>query len=86
MDCRAKSGKAASQQTTDGKCSGQTNDQTEDDRIHSLPHDQTQYVLRLRAERHAHTNFAGALFDGVSDGAVNSNDREQQGDAGENTE
>src|SRR6266576_2423005 len=74
------------QQTTDGKCSSQTNNQTKDYGIHSLPHNQTQHICRLRAERHAHTNLTGALLDGVSDGAINSNDREEQGDAGKNTE
>src|SRR6266566_7627071 len=72
------------QQTTDGKCSGQTNNQTKDYRIHSLPHDQTQYIRRLRAQRHAHTDLAGALFDCVSDCAINPNDCEQQGDTGKN--
>src|SRR6266536_4658493 len=65
------------QQTADGKCSGQTNNQTKDYRIHSLPHDQTQHIRCLRAQRHAHTDLAGALFDCVSDGTVNSNDGEQ---------
>src|SRR6266567_3885170 len=74
------------QQTTDGKCSSQTNNQTKDYGIHSLPHNQTQHICRLRAERHAHTNLTGALFDGVSDGAINSNDREEQGDAGKSAE
>src|SRR6266550_1118860 len=36
--------KLRSQQATDRKCSGQANNQTEDDRIHSLPNDKAQYI------------------------------------------
>src|SRR4051812_20816723 len=78
--------KLRGQQATDGKSSGQTNNQTEDDRTHPLPHDEAQYVPRLRTERHAHTNFASALFDGVSDSTVDSNHSKEHGDTGEHTQ
>src|SRR6266700_3705471 len=55
------------QQTADGKCAGQTNNQTKDYGIHSLPHHQTQHIRRLRAQRHAHTNLTGAHGAGRAD-------------------
>ena len=47
---------------------------------------ETQHIARLRAEGHANANFAGALFDCVSDRAVNPNAREQERDSGKNPE
>ena len=57
-----------------------TRDQSDNDRRHSLCDDEPQDVHRLRAERHAHADFAGALLDRVSDRAVNSNHRQDQRD------
>src|SRR6266550_1764695 len=54
-------------------------------RFHSLAHDERQDIARLRSERHAHADLAGALLDGVGNCAVNPNAREQKRDAGENS-
>src|SRR5439155_14498280 len=48
-------------QTTDTKCSRETNDQTEDNWIHSLAYDQPQHVSCLCAQGHPHSNFASAF-------------------------
>src|SRR5437588_3332383 len=55
-------------------------------RFHSLAHDKPQDIARLRAERHADADLAGALLDGVGNRAINPNAREQERDAGENAE
>src|SRR6266403_988758 len=57
-----------------------------DHRLHSLAHDEPQDIARLRAERHADADLAGALLDGVGNSAVNPNAREQERNAGENAE
>src|SRR6266404_5754205 len=46
--------------------------------------DHTRDVERPRAQRHAHTNFAGALGDGVSEHAVNADTGEHQRQSREN--
>ena len=60
--------------------------QTNDNRFHSLIDNQAKHVARLRAERHPHADFAGALFHRISDCAVNPDAREQQRAAGKNSE
>src|SRR6266481_1196424 len=55
-------------------------------RFHSLAHDKPQDIARLRAERHADADLAGALLDGVGNRAINPNAREQERNAGENAE
>ena len=44
------------------------------------------FLHRLRPERHAHPNFAGALLHRVGDGAINSDNGKQQSNAGERAE
>ena len=65
-----------SEETSRRKGSGQTNNQTNENRMHPLPDNEPQDIAGLRAERHANADFAGALFDRVCDGTVNSDDRE----------
>src|SRR5205085_2420329 len=48
--------------------------------FHSLIHNKAQHIAGLRAERHPHSDLTGALFDCVSDRAVNADAREQQRD------
>ena len=43
-----------------------------------LPEDHAAHALRLRAERHPHTDLARPLFDGVREHAVESHRREQR--------
>ncbi len=61
------------EESPDGKCSCQTNDQAEDDRSSFPAVRPNQHIHRLRAQRHAHTYLAGALFDHVSDSAIDPN-------------
>ena len=58
----------------------------EQDRLHALADDQAENVAGLRAERHAHADFAGALLDRVSDRAVDADGREEQRDGREDAE
>src|SRR5438128_3356981 len=57
-----------------------------DHRFHSLAHDEPQDIACLRAERHAHTDLASALLDGVGNRAVNADAREQERNDRENAE
>src|SRR5205823_3933665 len=52
-------------------------------RAHALADDELEHVTSLRSERHADSDFAGALLDAVCDRAVNSNGREEERDPGE---
>ena len=65
---------------------GQTEEEPDHHRVHSLPNDQREHVRGLRAERHAHADLARALLDGVGDRAVDADRREEERDAGENAE
>src|SRR5690349_2702556 len=73
-------------QSSDREGSGHTDGKSEHHWHHSLPHDQSQNIPRLRTERHAHTYFAGALRDGISNRAVNTHRGEKQRDAGKDAE
>ena len=64
----------------------EANGQTDCDRAHALVDDQTEDVARLRTERHAHADFAGALSDRVRHGAVDADRCQHHGDAGEDSE
>ena len=60
--------------------------QPQQNRIHPLFHHEPQNICDLRAERHAHSDFARSLFDRISDRTVNSDDREQQRNTGKRAE
>src|SRR5882757_1751579 len=70
--------KLSRDEMTGAKRGGKPDYQPEQNRIHPLFHHESQNICDLRAERHAHSDFGGSLFDRVSDRAVNSDDREQQ--------
>src|SRR6476659_1864865 len=70
--------KLGGDEMTSAKRGGKADYQPEQNRIHPLFHHESQNICDLRAERHAHSDFGRSLFDRVSDGAVNSDDREQQ--------
>ena len=73
-------------QTSQGKRRRNSNHESDHDRTHALADDELEHVARLRAERHADADFAGALFNRISDCAVNSDARQQERDAGKNSE
>src|SRR5271155_2239329 len=52
----------------------------------AVAHDHAENVAGLRAERHAQTDFAGALRDQIGEHAENSGGGEQQGDGGKSAE
>src|SRR6267378_4787100 len=78
--------KLSRDEMTRAKRGGKADYQPKQNRIHPLLHHEPQNICDLRAERHAHSDFARSLFDGVSDRTVNSDDREQQRNTGKRAE
>src|SRR5262249_52924199 len=74
------------EQTTKRKRGNQADRKSDHNRFHSLINDHTQDVERLSADGHADPDFAGALFNRVSDRAVNADAGEQQRHASKNSE
>src|SRR5438270_4827988 len=68
--------KLSRDEMTRAKRGGKADYQAEQNRIHPLFHHELQNICDLRAERHAHSDFARSLFDRISDRAVNSDDGE----------
>src|SRR6266446_5791863 len=73
-DAIQQAGGLASNRQRDQYAHGRANQRQE----HALPEHQPQHLARLRAQRHAQPDFAGALCDGIGQHAVNSNRRENQ--------
>src|SRR5437764_6120665 len=78
--------KLSRDEMTRAKRGGKADYQPEQNRSHPLFHHELQNICDLRAERHAHSDFARSLFDRISDRAVNSDDREQQRNTGKRAE
>src|SRR5437588_725455 len=70
-------------QSPESECGDNSNGKADDDRLHPLANDQFKHICGLRAQGHAHADFAGALLDAVRDRAINSNGREEERDPGE---
>ena len=66
--------------------SGETDSQAEEDRSHSLAHDEAQDIEVLRAECHADADFARPLFHRVGDRAVDTDRRQEQSHPREDAE
>ncbi len=64
----------------------QTDAQSDQHGIHALSDHELQNVFNLSTKRHAHADFSSTLLNGVSDGAVNSDNCKQQRDAGKRAE
>ena len=65
--------------TAKRKCADDAEHEPDHHRRHSLTHDETKHIRGLRAERHADSDFAGALLDAVSDGAINADRGQHKG-------
>src|SRR5256885_15852488 len=63
--------------TCSEKCN-ETETQSNQNRVHPLPHDKTQNIFDLSAECHSHTDFGGALFHRIGDRTIYSDNREQK--------
>jgi len=75
-----------SEESAQGKCGPEAEEQPDHDRLHPLRNDKPQNVARLRAECHAQANLPSPLFDRVGDRAVNPNKSEKKSEKREGTE
>ena len=75
-----------SEKSAEGKRAANPDEQSDDDRLHSLRNNQPQNIPRLRTQRHPQADLARPLLDCVGDRAVNPDESEKEREQRESRE